>query len=49
MSEQRRIRRKKQREQQKGSITKRDKVYGILAIVFLFLITLVLVLIYAFS
>lgn len=52
MSENRRNRRNKrkdQKEQQKSNITRRDKVYGILAVVLLFIIATILVLISALA
>jgi len=48
MSENRRERRKKERKPPKDGISKKDRVYGIIAIVLLFLIATILVLINAF-
>ncbi|GBF20570.1 hypothetical protein C21_02743 [Arenibacter sp. NBRC 103722] len=47
MSQNRRNRRKNQEKRLKGSISKRDKIYGILAIVLLFLLAAILVIINA--
>lgn len=49
MSHNRRERRKNKRKPPKGGITKKDKAYGIIAIVLLFLIATILVLVQAFS
>tara|TARA_R110001583_G_scaffold158611_1_gene310519 strand:- start:4312 stop:4461 length:150 start_codon:yes stop_codon:yes gene_type:complete len=49
MSQNRRNRRKQERKPLKKNITTKDKIYGILALVLLFLIASTLVLIDAFS
>tara|TARA_Y100001968_G_C19122378_1_gene602610 strand:- start:529 stop:678 length:150 start_codon:yes stop_codon:yes gene_type:complete len=49
MSENRRKRRKEERKKPQNNIDKKDKIYGILAIVLLFLIATILVIINAFS
>jgi hypothetical protein len=49
ISENRRKRRKKERKPPKDGISKKDRVYSIIAIVLLFLLATILVLVQAFS